>query len=543
MARKLAFVVALVLAVGTTPEAQQVDARAALMAASKAMGVDALKTIEITGEGVTSLIGQHYSVEGGWPQLQVADYVRQIDFDAKWSREDYTRRQGNYPTFGRVPVADQRITAVVNGVYAWDIRDNMPVPLTRGYLDGISFNELRQLELAITPHGSVKEALRAKDATAIRLRLVGASDYGLSAFGREVTIVSFTFLNKYRINVHIDDKNMVELVGTWFANPVYGDMDYEMRYTQYQDFGGIKFPMELHTHQGDPRLNPAHNYYQYEVKSVKPNVPVTVLPVPDAVRNAVIPAPPRVESTKLADGVWLIGGGTHNSLLVEFRDYVAVVDTPNNEARSLAVIAEAERLVPGKLVQYAINTHHHFDHVGGLRTYLSQGSTIVTHEANKQYYLDILFHPAPRTLEPDRFSFYSPMYWISRRPPPIETVDGETRRPAKYVVTDGTRILEIIKLQDMAYELDDRSLGQGIHSEDMLVAYMPKEKLLFNADLYSPPAQGAQPPARPTATMRTLYENMKKLKLDVEQHVPAHGRPGSNAEFLKLVTASAPRTN
>ena len=64
------------------------------------------------------------------------------------------------------------------------------------------------------------------------------------------------------------------------------------------------------------------------------------MPVPDVVRTATLP-PVKVESQKLADGVWLLGGGTHNSLLVEFKDYVAVVDAPNNEARSLAVIAEA----------------------------------------------------------------------------------------------------------------------------------------------------------------------------------------------------------
>jgi glyoxylase-like metal-dependent hydrolase (beta-lactamase superfamily II) len=99
--------------------------------------------------------------------------------------------------------------------------------------------------------------------------------------------------------------------------------------------------------------------------------------------------------------VWLLGGGTHNSLLVAFKDYVAVVDAPNNEARSLAVIAEAARLVPGKPVQYVINTHHHFDHAGGLRTYLSQGTTI-RRTSRTLYYLDILFHPGPRTLQPDR---------------------------------------------------------------------------------------------------------------------------------------------
>ena len=139
--------------------AQAVDARPALLASQKAMGGENLKTIEIAAAGATALIGQQYSVEGSWPQVEIADYTRAIDFDAKWSREDYTRRQGNFPRFGRVPIAEQRVTAIVNGAYAWDVQNGMAVPQTRPYLDGIPVNELRQLELAITPHGFLKAAL------------------------------------------------------------------------------------------------------------------------------------------------------------------------------------------------------------------------------------------------------------------------------------------------------------------------------------------------------------------------------------------------
>jgi glyoxylase-like metal-dependent hydrolase (beta-lactamase superfamily II) len=517
--------------------AQEIDARAALQAALKAMGGENLRTVRYSGAGFSSLIGQQYAVDGNWPQYEVADYTRVIDFEKGWSREDYTRRQGDYPTYGRMPMAEQRITAIVSGAHAWDVRDGAPVALLRPYLDGVPYGELRQLELAITPHGFLKAALAAPDATAIEVTLVGASDFGLSQFGRTVKIVSFTLLDKYKINGTIYDRNLVELVGTWFPNPVYGDMDYEMRYTRYQDVGGgVMFPMLIHTHQGDPRINVAHNYFEYEITEVVPNASVETMPVPEAVRTAVKP-PARVESRELADGVWLLGGGTHNSLLVEFRDYVAVVDAPNNEERSLAVIAEAARLAPGKLVQYVINTHHHFDHAGGLRTYLSQGTTIVTHESNKQYYLDILFHPAPRTLDPDRMAKYNPMYWISRRPAPIETVAGEARGTGKYVVTDGDRILEILHVQDMAYELGDPSLRQGHHSLDMLIAYLPRERILMNADLYSPPAEGAPRPTGPTLGMRTLYENIRKLKLDPERHVPAHGRVGTHEEFTSLMSS------
>src|SRR5262245_23931491 len=156
MLRRLSTLVVLFGLWGGAAFAQEVDARAALLASAKAMGADTLKTIEIAAAGSTSLIGQQYSIEGNWPQIQIADYTRAIDFDAKWSREDYTRRQGNFPTFGRVPLADQHVTAVVNGAYAWDVTDGKPVVLTRGYLDGIPYNELRQLELAITPHGFLK---------------------------------------------------------------------------------------------------------------------------------------------------------------------------------------------------------------------------------------------------------------------------------------------------------------------------------------------------------------------------------------------------
>ena len=430
---------------------------------------------------------------------------------------------------------EEHVTSILSGNYAWDMRSDKPVPLTGLYLDGVPYADLRQLELAITPHGFLKAALAAKDATAITLPITGPSDFGLSQNGRKVTIVSFT-MGKYRINGTINDQNLVELTDTWFPNPVYGDMDYEMRYTNYKNFDGVKFPTLLHVHQGDPRLNPAHNYYEYNVTDVKANVAVNVMPVPDEVRTATAPLV-RVQSQRLADGLWLLGGGTHNSVLIEFKDFLAVVEAPQNEARSLAVIAEANRLVPNKLIRYVVNTHHHFDHAGGLRTYLSQGTTVITHESNKQYYLDIMFYPAPRELQPDRLSLYNPMYMISRRPAPIETVASMAGGPgggaAQYVVTDGQRILEIFHVQDMAYELGDQSYAQGNHSADMLMVYLPGERVLINADLYSPP-EGAQPPAA-TSGMRTLYQNMLKHHLEVAQHVPLHGRPGTNDEFIKIV--------
>jgi glyoxylase-like metal-dependent hydrolase (beta-lactamase superfamily II) len=542
--RRLGVFVTLVVLTATTASAQQVpvkDVRSVLEASTKAMGGTNLKTIQYSARGWNSRVGQTYTLNEDWPKYEVADYTRAIDYDGKWSREDYTRRQGNYPRLGNLPMPETKVTSIVSGNYAWDMQGDKHVPFTSRYLFGVPYADLRMLELALTPHGFLKMALAAKDATAISMPLNGASDFGLSAFGRKVTIVSFT-MGKYKINGTINDQNLVELTDAWFPNPVYGDMDYEFRYTRYKEYGGVMFPGLIHVHQGDPRLNPAHNVYEYAVTDVKPNAPVTTMPVPDAVRNAKV-EPAKVESTKLADRVWLLGGGSHHSVLVEFNDFVAVVEAPQNEERSLAVMDEVARLAPNKPIKYVVNTHHHMDHAGGLRTYLAQGTTIVTHAINRQYYIDLLFSTAARTLEPDHMSFFNPMYWVSRRPPPIATVgnSADFGGPAagsggnvRYVITDHERMMEVLYVEDMNYELGDNTYAQGNHSQDMLMVYLPREKMLINADLYSPPAPGAQPPTISPGVL-TLYQNMRKYKLDVTQHVGLHGGVASNADFMKII--------
>src|SRR5580700_9260148 len=522
-----------------TDFAQTVDARKTLEAAAKAMGTTNLKSIQFTADGFLSKVGEQYDLTTDWPHFEVSEYTRTIDFDAKYMRLDYNQKQGSYPTNGYPPVPEGHVTSILSGDFAWDMKGDTPVPYTRLYLDGMPYADLRQLEMVLTPHGFIKAALAASDAVAITQPIVGPSDFGLSAFGQWVTIVSFSY-GKYRVNGTINDKNLIELTGSWIANPVYGDMTYEMRYTQYKDYNGVMFPGLIHVHQGDPRINPGENYFQVYTKDVQPNLVVNKTPVPEAVRTAKLD-PVKVETQKLANHVWLLGGGPMNSVLVEFKDFVAVVEAPQNEARSLAVMEEVRKLVPGKMIRYVVNTNHHMAYAGGLRTYFSQGTTVVTHESNRDYYVGILFSPFPRTLDPDRMTIFNPMYMISRRPPPIETVGGTTMI-GKYVVSDDERQMQIWHVQDMAYEVGESylkipgpSLARGNHSDDMLMVYLPKEKILINADLYVPPEPGAKP-SPPTAGMRTLYLNMKKLKFDVAQHVSIVGqRVGSNDEFVKIV--------
>jgi glyoxylase-like metal-dependent hydrolase (beta-lactamase superfamily II) len=478
------------------------DARAVLQAASSAMGATNLKSIQYSGTGWNAAVGQSFSANDDWPRFEVTSYTRTIDYEGRSSREELTRRQGTYPPQGGggTPLqGEQRQISLVSGNSAWNLQGETAAPQPAAA-------ELRQLDVWLSPHGFLKAAIASESATAASLNLGGS----------KVTIVTFTALGKYRVNGTINSQNLVERVQTWVPNPVFGDMVYEHRYTEYKDFNGVKFPTVLHSHQGDPRLNPGHNWMEVRVASAQPNA-AAALTVPDNVRQASV-APVRVESQRLANGVWLVAGGSHNSVAVEFKDFVAVVEAPQDEARSLAVIAEVQKLVPSKPIQYVINTHHHFDHSGGLRTYVANGATVVTHQSNREFYEQVFFYPSPRTIQPDLLATRYP--WFSgNRVPQIETVSQ------KYVISDGTRTMDLYPMQGLA------------HNSNMLIAYLPTEKILINADLYGPPAAGAPLPAA-NPNMISLRQNIQRLKLDVAQHVPIHGVPGPHDQFLKIVGAA-----
>jgi len=260
------------------------------------------------------------------------------------------------------------------------------------------------------------------------------------------------------------------------------------------------------------------------VTDAKFNVPDAAVAVPDNVRNAAAPQV-RVASQKLADGVWYLGGGSHNSLAVEFKDYAAVIEGPLNDARSKAVIAETHKLIPNKPIRYLVNTHHHFDHLGGIRAFVAEGATVITDDRNKDFYRNVVLAPQPRSLSPDRLSQFP----FATTGPGTLALQTFTDR---YTIADETRTIEL-------YHVDGLN-----HATDMLVAYLPQSKILVNADLYSPPPQGGNLP-NVNENAVALFNNVKRLKLDVAQHVPIHGNPGPQADFERIVgpvAAKASRT-
>jgi glyoxylase-like metal-dependent hydrolase (beta-lactamase superfamily II) len=484
------FIVLIVLsALLSSGAATAQDARSVVDGVARAIGAASVRTLQYSGSGFVYGFGQSYQPGGPWVKFNLKGYTLLMDYERQASREEQVRTYLDPPERGgtAVFIGELRQVAFLHGDVAWNAGPRgMPAPAPLAV-------EARQLQLPISPHGFVKAAMAATPTVTTR-----------TVSGRRLTVVSFTWKGKYRINGYVNGQNLLEKVETWMPDPLLGDMLVENTFSDHRDVAGVRFPGRIvQTQGGFPVLD-------MTVGDVQPNVPAP-LDVPEAARR---PVPPvgQVEVVKVADGVWLLVAPVGpNSLAVEFTDHVAIVEAPFSEERSLAVIAQVKQLVPAKPIRYLINTHHHFDHSSGIRTYVAEGVTIVTHRINTDFYNRVL--RLPHTLSPDT---------RSRNPKParFETLTD------KYVLTDGIRSLELHRLEG------------NTHNPGLLLVYLPKEKLLFQADSFTAPPPGAPlPPAMNMVNARNLnlLANIERLRLNVERIAAAHGRVMPIADLWKAV--------
>jgi glyoxylase-like metal-dependent hydrolase (beta-lactamase superfamily II) len=509
-----------------------VDPKPVLDAAVQAIGADKIKCVTVSGTAYAGAVGQQFESDKNvdWPRGEaLTNYTRSMNWDAKTMKEEFDRKPGLTPAsykFGigwidGPPQTNPHQTFIVSDKYAW----HMDGPGASPVAVSPDLAEIYQLEMWLNPPGFLKAAmLPGADPRAVwRWELGESGRDGPEVAPEKVTVVSITMFGKYRVDATINKNHLLQRIHTWVASPVLGDMNYEHEFTDntYVDLGnGMRFPTLWHSHQGwddnsrSQNVSAGHNAFGGQLKDVKANACGEPIAVPEAVRQAAFPV--RVDVQKLAEGVWLLGGSSHNSVAVEFKDYVAVVEAPLDEKRSLAVIEEVVKLVPNKPIRFVVNTHQHFDHAGGLRTYMHIGATIVTHQSNFAFYTHDVLNYTPRTVQPDMLSLW----------PPTELAEGyqyETVRE-NYVLTDESRTMHLYFVNPLR------------HVDGMLMAFLPKEKLLIEADLVD---THVPLPATLSRDQQAFYRAVEKLKLDVGQLVPIHGKPIAWSDFARLAT----RTN
>ena len=215
-----------------------------------------------------------------------------------------------------------------------------------------------------------------------------------------------------------------------------------------------------------------------------------------------------VEVDELTEGVWRLAGQSHHSALVEFDEFLVLVEAPQSEARTLAVITRARALRPDKPLRYVVNTHHHFDHSAGIRAAVSEGLTVVTHRTSQSFFEDIVAR---------RHSVVEDA--LTRNPQPLKIEAVSSGEP--YDITDGRRTLQIATIVD------------DPHSEGMLMAYLPREEILFEVDAFSSAAV-----ASPFAA--NLLKNIEDRSLRVTTIVPLHGEVATLEDLRSAVRRERP---
>jgi glyoxylase-like metal-dependent hydrolase (beta-lactamase superfamily II) len=532
MSKKVSTVLTLLLILGTQTPAQQfppgfVDPAPLLAAAAREIGEATLKCITYSGTGYGGAVGQTFenAVNVDWPRIDaLANYSRSINWDAGTSKETFDRKPGLNPASWKYGLGWQggtpsqkatRQTHIVSGRSAWHIDgDGDPVAVPP------ELAELYQLDLWLNPPGFLKAA-RLPSANPVafwRWEQIEKGRDGNVVQPEKVHVVAIMMLGKYRVDATINSQNQITRIKTTVNEPALGDFNIEHESTNQMTFDNVKWPTVWHSHHGWDdnwqfyRQSTGHNAYGGTFRNVQPNVCGDPVPVTPPVAQTTIGNAVTVD--KIAGGVYLMGGGPANSYVVEFRDFVAVFEAPGNEERSLAVIEAVAKLAPDKPIRWLVSSHPHFDHIGGLRTYLHIGATIIAHMKNIAFLNRDVLNYEPRTVAPD----------IVSRWPPTELSEGYNYEAVQenYVITDNRRILRIYYVQPLQ------------HVEGMLMAYLPAERIAFQADLFDThePPRTAQLPA-----MRSLANQVARLKLDVEILAPVHGKPVSWTTFQAALNA------
>jgi len=467
---------AVCIVVALTSCATRDDAQTALQDADRAMGASAVKTLRYAAFGAGWGFGQAYRPGMPWPRANVSSYTRVLDYVNNASREEQVRSRAE-PTGGTaLPLwGDQRTIALWRDGLAWNVNGTTASPSPRDAM-------ARAHDYWISPHAVVKAGM--KQAATV-------------AKDGKYRVVSFTQPGLFKASAWIGPEGYVERVDSVQSNPVLGDMLTITTYDSWRDFGGVKFPTRIRQTMG------GHPVLDLFVSEVAANS-ADAIDIPADVRE------PRekVTSERAASGVWFISGGSHNSVLIEMADHVMLVESPLYDGRMLPVLEEIAKLAPGKPLRYVINSHHHFDHSGGLRTAASTGATLVTSELARAWWQDTLANP--NTIAPDAFA-------RSGGRVTVIGVDGQR------TFADARRTVQVLELEG------------SVHSQGFLAVWLPRERILIEADAYTPGPPNAPPPVSPNANNVNLVDNIERLQLNPQLILPLHGRMVEAAELYKAV--------
>ena len=316
------------------------------------------------------------------------------------------------------------------------------------------------------------------------------------AHGDEVTFASA----QGRVStLHFDPKSgLLARVESVAPAGVYGDGWREVEYRDYRSTGGLLLPgaMVVRTHN---QVNGAvENVYRYENVTTAFEFAPGDFDAPAGYTKADYSYRQPFSARELARGVYLLENVTsttdqwsYNVLCVVFDEFVLMAEAPIDAATTERVLAKVRELAPGKPIRYLVQSHHHGDHLGGIRGYVAEGTSILAGESTASLVERIA--AAPFTLAPDRLH-------ASPRKPVVEVVKGSKT------------------IRDASREVVVYDIGPSPHAREMLVVYLPAERILYQSDMVN---DGEYPE---NETTRAFRRRIAELGLKIDVTAGLHGR-------------------
>jgi|GEM_PF-366173 len=437
-----------------------------------AMGTDKVKTIEFTSGGTYYHPGGSALAHEEWPPFKIVNLRQRINFETKALGVEMPLEQKLNSPRG---AGFQPIKGLL--VRGWYLHGDTAWRMFKDRIRPSRSSARSQHWLWTSPHGLIKAAQEA--GSKVNLVTVGGKKWHTVAIGKSGL---FRAIGWFDVEEHLLRK-----VEAQFSHEVLNDMSVVTLYTGYKTFDGIKHPARIiMNYQGHPA-------FDLELNTVTPNAPVDI-EVPDGLEPYAL----RTTAEKVADGIWYIRGGSHHSVAIEMEKDIIVFEAPISVARGNAVLKAVREAIPKKRIRFVINSHHHYDHSGGLRAFAYQEIPILTHETNQALYEEA--YATARSINPDMLSNTG----IKAR---FLTMGEE------YKILDAERIIELY------------TLTGSPHAESNIVAYLPKEKMLIVADAFSSrkPLTGPLPKEDVNPTQAHLWKFIQDRDLDVETILPMHG--------------------
>jgi hypothetical protein len=292
---------------------------------------------------------------------------------------------------------------------------------------------------------------------------------------------------------------------------ILGDISAQYILRDYKTFDGLTLPLHITIRKG------GKGYSDVQFTAIAVNDPAAeqVFAIPEsadeeAAKAAAADEYSPLKIVKVGKGVYQAAGYSHNSLIVEFPQWLALVDSPYTETQAKVLFRAIRQQFPNKPVKYVAVSHHHYDHIGGLRAAAAMGSTILVEKRHEPVVRPLLDarHTHPQD-ELDKRRYGQPAQPVGT----LEVFEG------KKIISEGDQSLELYHL----------SFSE--HADPMVLAYASSARALFQPDLYTPPAAANGGPSAPH-----LVQAIKELNLTVNTMVGGHGGIGTFAHFVKAAS-------